>query len=219
MNRYTRSANIGYCSRQKAMQHSGLVDKVSRWVAEYFQNVSCATCIFHNYQHTKDTVAAAEEIAEGMRVSPEELETVLLACWFHDLGLFHSLENHEEKSAEIAEEFLLNQGVGEGKIGVIKACILATKTPQKPASLLEKIVCDADVSHLGMENYREKNTLLRQEFEIRRGKPFADAEWLAINRDFFREHNYSTPYARKRYNAQKDLNLNAMTNMLKENES
>ncbi len=195
--------------------HGTLLKKTSQWVAEYFQSTSCATCIFHDYNHTKETVAAGREIAEGMRVSANELETVLLACWFHDVGMLHSRENHEERSAEAAEDFLKKHAVGEEQIRKVKACILATRIPQKPTTLLERIVCDADISHLGWDSYFAINALLRQEFELNRGEPYSNVEWWLLNKEFFQKHQYFTPYARQRYNSQKNLNFKTIANLLK----
>lgn len=195
-----------------------LLNKVSQWVLEYFQNTHCNYCIFHNYNHTKETAEAGREIAEGMQISTDEIETVLLACWFHDLGLLQSPENHEERSAKIAEDFLRKHAVGEEKIGNVKACILATRITQQPDTLLEKIVCDADISHLGKDNYFKKNTLLRQEFELNRGKPYSEVEWWALNKKFFQEHSYFTTYALKQYNVQKMLNLTTINTLLKKSE-
>ncbi len=195
--------------------HGTLLKKTSQWVAEYFQSTSCATCIFHDYNHTKEMVAAGREIAEGMRVSADELETVLLACWFHDVGMLHSRENHEERSAEAAEDFLKKHAVGEEKIRKVKACIMATRIPQTPTTLLERIVCDADISHLGWDSYFAINALLRQEFELNRGEPYSNVEWWLLNKDFFQEHQYFTPYARQRYNSQKNLNFKTIANLLK----
>ncbi len=192
-----------------------LLDKVSQWVAKYFQGARCACCTFHDYNHTRETVAAGRKIAKGMQVSADELETVLLACWFHDLGLLHARDNHEAISAQIAEDFLTKHGVSKEKIEHVKICILATKIPQSPNTLLENIVCDADISHLGEDNYFEKNTLLRQEFELNRGKLYNNVEWWELNRVFFQEHQYFTPYAHQRYSAQKKLNLNDITKRLK----
>lgn len=198
--------------------HDELLNKVSQWVLEYFQNNSCTDCIFHDCNHTTETVEAGREIATGMQVSADELETVLLACWFHDLGLFYYRENHEVKSTEIAEDFLKKHAVNKEKIREVKKCILATRIPQKPATLLEKIVCDADISHLGKDNYFEKNVLLRQEFELNRGKSYSEVEWWALNKDFFQEHRYLTTYALKQYNVQKMLNLTTIKNLLKRGE-
>jgi predicted metal-dependent HD superfamily phosphohydrolase len=198
------------------MKHDNmLLNRASQWVRKCFQYIHCKHCIFHNYNHTKETVAAGKEIAVGMQVSDDELETVLLACWFHDVGMLYSSDNHEERSAGKAEEFLKKHAVGKGKIKDVKACILATGMPQKPAVLLEKIVCDADIAHLGKANYFEKNALLRQEFELNQNRPYSDVEWWLLNKEFFQEHQYFTPYARQRYNSQKNLNLITIINLLK----
>lgn len=195
--------------------HDTLLKKASQWASECFQNTHCATCIFHDYSHTKEMVAAGKEIAEGMQVSADELETVLLACWLHDLGLLHTRDNHEAISAQIAEDFLTKHGVSREKIKQVKLCILATKIPQRPNTILENIVCDADISHLGKDNYFEKNTLLRQELRLNRGESYSDVEWWELNKVFLQEHQYFTPYAHKRYSAQKKLNLNGITKRLK----
>ena len=57
------------------------------------------------------------------------------------------------------------------KIAIVKAAILATEFPQKPSTLLEEILCDADFSHLGDKDYLEKNQLLRLEWELKGRKP------------------------------------------------
>ena len=195
---------------------NGLAEKAARWIKGYFHRNNCTTCHFHNFQHTIETVTASKVIAERMLVSGDEFETIIIACWFHDIGFLieNSSEHHEEKSAKTAEIFLKKNGADKDKINSVKACILATKAPPKPNTLLEKIVCDADLSHLGMDNYLEKNALLRQEFEIKQGRRFSDTEWLAINRDFFHKHSYFTSYARGRYSNKKNLNLHALENLL-----
>ncbi len=191
-----------------------IVEEAAAWVRKYFHETGCFSCFFHNYEHTRNTVAAGHEIAAGMQVSSEDLETVLLACWFHDIEWPHSYKNHEKRSAETAADFLEKHGAGERKISAVKACILATKTPPQPVTLLEKIICDADVSHLGMGNYYERNLLLRQELEVYLGKTYNDAEWLILNRDFFQKHHYFTSYARKLYNGQKTRNLKIFVKMM-----
>jgi len=201
-----------------AAGYGGLVDEAARWVREYFHKTTGAACFFHNYQHTWDTVVAGIEIAEGMQIFADGLETVIIACWFHDIEWFQSSENHEQRSAKTAGNFLMEHGIGKRKISAVKDCILATKVPPKPITLLEKIICDADVSHLGMENYYEKNLLLRQECEVNLGITYSDTEWLTLNRDFFRGHRFFTSYAQKMYSKQKSRNLKTILELLKKNE-
>ena len=192
----------------------GLLDEAARWVREHFHKTTSAACFFHNYQHTRDTVAEGGRIAAGMQVSPAELEELVIACWFHDIEWYRSYQDHEIRSADTAAEFLRRHGVGEERIKVVRNCILATRFPPRPVTRLEKIICDADLSHLGLENYYEKNLLLRQELEVNLGKTYSDAEWLTMNRDFFLEHRYFTSYARKLYDEQKNRNLQTILDLL-----
>jgi predicted metal-dependent HD superfamily phosphohydrolase len=48
-------------------------------------------------------------------VLKDQLETVLIAAWFHDTGYFKGKINHEQESRNIAENFLREQGIGEKK--------------------------------------------------------------------------------------------------------
>jgi hypothetical protein len=44
----------------------------------------------------------------------------------------------------------------------LESCICATKLPQRPKSLLEEIVCDADKYNLGTENFLKSDELLKK---------------------------------------------------------
>ncbi|NPA25527.1 MAG: HD domain-containing protein [Deltaproteobacteria bacterium] len=191
-----------------------LTDEAARWVREYFHKTAGAACFFHNYQHTWDTVVAGRKIARGMQVGERELEILTIACWFHDIAWFPYYIDHEVRSAETAAAFLRRQQVEQDRIEAVRNCILATRYPPRPVTLLEKIICDADVSHLGMKNYYEKNLLLRQELEVNMGKTYSDAEWLTMNRDFFLQHRYFTSYARRLYGRRKQKNLETILELL-----
>ena len=186
-----------------------LLQKASDYVLQRFEasgQANSGASIYHNLKHTQETVDAAEKIAEGMGLSGPETTMVLVACWFHDVGYNESAEEHEQKSADIAEAFLKDQGADRETLETVRGCILATKIPQKPQTLLQQIVCDADLSHLGSESYREKSRLLQKEFE-QNGKRYTGSEWLRLNIDFFRSHEYFTPFAREIYNPKKSENL------------
>jgi predicted metal-dependent HD superfamily phosphohydrolase len=91
---------------------------------------------------------ASKTIGAACRLSAEELEGVILAAWFHDAGYVEAIEGHEEKSVEIATSFLRENGYPQEKIARVAACIRATKMPQNPKTLMEQVLCDADISHL-----------------------------------------------------------------------
>ena len=43
--------------------------------------------------------------------------------------------------------------------------IIATTMPQRPKNLVEKVVCDADLIHIGTKEFFRKNDLLKEEIE------------------------------------------------------
>lgn len=193
-----------------------LLDKASAFVSQRFEgSVKHNVDIYHDLNHTKETVAAGRQIAEGMGLPEQSVLLVMLACWFHDIGHIESVSEHEEKSAEIAGQFLLDEGIDPETADIVKGCILSTKIPQGPLNGLQEIVCDADLSHLGSDNYSKKNELLRIEFEQYRNKPYTDIEWLQLNIDFFQKHSFFTRFARENLNGKKEENLAILQNELK----
>jgi len=179
---------------------------VDSFVFNLLKNELTPKALYHNYNHTFSVVEAVKEIALAENVSKEELEIVLSAAWFHDTGFTKDSTNHERESKEIAKKYLTKKGVEEDKIKKVLLCIKATRMPQNPTNKLEEIICDADLFHLGSENFIEKTTLLRSEWEQLCNKYLTDIEWLKENNNFFGEHKYFTNYAFNKQSSQKTLN-------------
>ncbi len=199
--------------------NSTLVEKTAAFVTQRFESsTDPKKKIYHDLNHTKETVAAGKTIAEGMNMPEESVLFVVLACWLHDIGHLDSPDEHEAKSAAVAGDFLAGEGVDTDTIDTIKDCILSTKVPQTPRTVLQQIVCDADLSHLGSDTYDKKNELLRIELEENRKKTFTDIEWLEFNIDFFTNHNYFTPFAKESLNDKKRENLVILQHELKKAE-
>jgi predicted metal-dependent HD superfamily phosphohydrolase len=172
--------------------------------------------IYHSYEHTVETVEAAREIAEGSKLDKAETEIVLLAAWLHDVGYTECCDGHEERSADIARGFLSSAGYPPERIEQVARCILATKVPQNPSGILEQVVCDADMAHLGKKRFFRKNDLIRMETEQRTGAPMTDAEWLTIAVNFVASHRYHTKYALEEFQGRRTRNLLALQGMLRE---
>ncbi|NTV99368.1 MAG: HD domain-containing protein, partial [Chlorobiaceae bacterium] len=184
-----------------------IADQSADYVRSLFRENNVDWCLYHNYTHTLETVETSREIAAGMNLSAEETEIVVLAAWFHDTGFPSDEANHEEKSAEIARAFLKDKGYPEDTVELVCRCILSTKLPQRPENLREEILCDADLSHLGKSDYREKSELVRIEIETREKRIFTDIEWLDLNIAFFRQNPFHTDYANQKFNAERQKNL------------
>lgn len=186
---------------------ASITERAADYVFRLFRENKAACCFYHNYAHTAETVETCREIAENMNTTEAEKEILLLAAWFHDTGYLFTIEAHEEKSADTARRFLQDNSYPEHETEQVCRCILATKIPQQPASLIEEIICDADLSHLGKPGYREKSELLRFELEKNENRNFSDIEWLQLNIDFFSRNPFHTKYASLAFNEEREKNL------------
>ncbi len=162
---------------------------------------------YHNVDHTINVVKSAKEIAANFDISKEETEILLLAAWFHDTGYDKGSVNHEERSVNHAKAYLSKADYPLDKIEKVSACIMATKMPQSPQSLLERMLCDADLSHLGQNNYWSTCSSLRQEMSTTRNIEMTDQEWIDFEIDFIKKQHYYTFVARKLYDKKKDKHI------------
>ena len=135
---------------------------------------------FHGLFHTTQVVEKAVELAGEEKLSPDELEVLLLAAWFHDTGYIHDPRNHEGTSCVIAAEHLLRPRAGEELIKKVCLTILGTRMPQSPSNKLEAILCDADLHHLGYVDYKIWNKMLCKEV-CGEGTDINQVGWLQGN--------------------------------------
>lgn len=152
--------------------------------------------VFHNLHHTLTVLEGVGEIGIAENLPNDELEMVLLAAAFHDLGHIECYSGHEEVSIRLAKKWLTEQNYPEDKIDIVLGCIGATQIPQNPKTILEKVVCDADLIHLSFETYPIYLEMLRSEWEIELKLVYSDDEWMANNNKFLQTHKYFTDYGK-----------------------
>lgn len=162
-----------------------------------------AEYVFHDLQHTKNVVEAVVEIGKGSNLTEKELLLLQLAAWFHDTGYTQGAEGHEKRSKEFAMEFLSQQGVLPEDLNVVARCIMATRLPLEPNDLLEEIICDADLSHLGQKSYWDRCGRIRQELLLTKGLVMSEQEWIEFELNFMNNHRYFTEVAEAFYNQRK----------------
>lgn len=179
------------------LSEKSITEEASEFVYELFKNKLPSHYIYHNYRHTEEVADAARKIAGKMNLSDEDTEIVTLAAWFHDTGFIERSQNHEDVSIEIAQKFLADHNYSREKTEKITGCINATRFPNSPENMLEEIIADADLFHLGTKEYNGRTDLLRIEWEKAANKKYTDLEWLKINTDFLASHKYYTRYAKK----------------------
>ena len=193
------------------MDYNNILEQTQQYVRSYFDSHVDERIIYHNRTHTEKVVEAAIMIAQHYQLNERDFFVVNVSAWFHDIGYYKGgAAGHEEKGAQMAEAFLTGTGVDATVIDAVKGCILATRIPQRPASLLEEIVCDADLFHLGTDAFNERNKLLRKEMEATHGRKISKEEWRKGTIRFLEAHHYHTDYCQLLLNEKKQENLDKL---------
>jgi HD superfamily phosphodiesterase len=189
-------------------EKKNILEDVSRYVFDLFKEKLSHDYVYHNYQHTLETVETCRKIARGYEdLREEELEVLLVAAWFHDTGYTIIYKGHEDKSMEIAKQYLESFGYAEGKISSVLECIAGTKRGENPETLISKILSDADIVNIGEESFFAKADLLRAEWEKFKIRFCSELEWAETQLFFLQSTNFQTQEAQRLYGEQVQLNI------------
>jgi len=181
------------------------------FVSDLFINKVNKTIHFHTLQHTQEVLAGSETMADYYRLEDEDRFALMLGAWFHDTGYSGGkAAGHENLSIQIATKFLNEHKVHQNIIDKVVGCINATRLPQNPTSLIEQIICDADLFHLGTSDFREKNKLLREELNDFGNMDLSKKDWRKKNIEFLTKHNYFTSYAKENLDPLKQIYLDEL---------
>ncbi|WP_029033416.1 Pycsar system effector family protein [Salinimicrobium terrae] len=190
-----------------------LTGKAENFVQELFRKKLPNTFIYHNFKHTQRVVKSTKELIEKSEISVKQEEPLLLAAWLHDTGYIEKYAGHEDESVHIAKDWLQKQDADQELIDEVSKLILASRMGAEPKDLSEKIIKDADTSHLTKDYFEETSEFLRQELKLQKIKNYSHQEWIEQNIELFTErHQYYTPYARKNWTEGKNKNLYELLN-------
>lgn len=165
------------------MQYSYIVLKAKEYVTWLLKDLESKWYTFHNLDHTLRVFERASYLAEKEWLNEELQEIVQLAALFHDTGFIKQYDKNEPIWAQIAEEWLRNQGYPEDKIDLVKQTILATDPSlQNPGNKLAKIIKDSDLDNLGSKEFMWCSLKLKQELE--------NIKWLEISTDDWLKNTY-----------------------------
>ncbi|MFD2035394.1 Pycsar system effector family protein [Belliella marina] len=196
------------------MNYFKIIEEAEAWVREYSKTHQDKGYCFHDITHTMQVVNATEEIAKHYKLENESYFTVIIAAYFHDLGYYTGGSvDHELRSAAIAQKYLEGKKVDLYTINAIKKCILSTKFPQSPSNLLEEIVCDADLFHLGNDNFLERDQLMKMEKDATCGGSDPTDDWANSLIGLMQSHSYHTDYVRQLLDDSKQRNIELLKKM------
>ncbi len=171
-------------------------------LARYEQQLS-DKLYYHGVHHVLDVEQSVIRIAASMSLAATDLLLLRTAAIFHDYGFIVSHHQHEERSCVAAREILPQFGFNHPSIEMVCGMNMATALPQKPTTMLEKIIADVDLDYLGRDDYPEiADSLFR---ELQHQQRVNDRqEWLRIQVDFLQRHQYHTEWSLAHRSAQKE---------------
>lgn len=161
---------------------------------------------YHGLHHTLEVYKNAVEIARAHKISRADLTLLKIAVLFHDAGFVKQYNGHEDEGCKMAKAILPKFEFSKEEIKQICGMIVATKIPQMPNTLCEKIIADADLMYLGTDDFIAIGDTLYQEREVYFGHT-SPAIWNKIQIEFLTQHKFHTEYCLQNYEPKKAENL------------
>lgn len=184
-----------------------IVVEAERYVSNKLRNEIPENYTYHTLDHTLEVVKNAIYIGTKENLSEDEMNQLIVAAWFHDLGYIKKYAGHEAESAAMADKFLAERQVDKTIRDSIVDCILATTFPQQATTKIAEVLCDADFMHLGQSTYFDWAKKLRQE---QKSAGVAASKKIYFEKEsvkVFEQHRYFTNYCRNTLTETKQANL------------
>ena len=147
---------------------------------------------YHGLHHTLDVTRMAANICQAEGIKGRMLKLVKTAALFHDAGFIKNKhQGHEAEGCALVRTHLPVFGYTPEDIEIICGMIMATKIPQSPKNLPEKILCDADLDYLGRSDFYSIGQTLYKElqtYHIISG----EENWNNLQVGFLANHQFHT---------------------------
>ncbi|MDP2176676.1 MAG: HD domain-containing protein [Bacteroidota bacterium] len=180
--------------------------KIEEHILNYLKNSLNENLYYHGIHHTHEVMENALEIAKAENLNEEDTLLLKIAVLYHDAGLVDSYTGHEEAGCVKVKAFLPEFQVSDKDIEIICGMIRATKIPQTPHNILEKILADADLKYLGTNKFEDIGNTLFKELKIY-ANIISENQWFEIQKSFLEKHHFHTDYCIKKYEGAKQENL------------
>ncbi|GAB3232647.1 hypothetical protein GCM10027346_20050 [Hymenobacter seoulensis] len=195
-----------------------IVKNAKAYVMALLEEKLPAQLVYHSPKHTAVVVKEARALGEAAGLSEADQEALVLAAWFHDVGYTEVYDGHEFRSAEMAGEWLTQQGYPPERTELVQNLIRATHRDATRETELEQLLVDADMSGMGRDDFFSNAELLRAEWEATFGKTYSNPEWADNQLAFLIGGKYYTKVAKERYQEQFKDNIKEQRKLLKKSE-
>lgn len=170
--------------------------ELTTFVFQKLENELSPDLTYHGLHHTHEVLECCRQYADRLNISEYDANLLYTAALFHDIGFTITYDNHEEASIQLVQKILPDWQYTRKEIETVSGIIRATKIPQKPNSLLEKIIADADLDYLGTDKFYSVGKTLLQELKTF-NKISDEQEWNRLQVQFLKNHHYHTEFALK----------------------
>ncbi len=147
---------------------------------------------YHNYKHALFVYKMVSIYGPLEKIKPNDLFLLKIAALLHDVIYVPFRKDNEIKSAVFASKLLSKLNFNLEDISIVKQLIIATTFPTNAKTKLEQIICDADISVVGCDNYFKVTEQLRKEWGLSK-KDF----FVKNQSSFFNNFKWYTPSANK----------------------
>lgn len=210
---------LGIKPNQAFQTRLGIVrfDDIEETVLNMLEEKLPKNLYYHNLKHTIDVTTQVEIIGRSEGITDYEMLMLKTAAIFHDTGFTRTYKDHEEAGCEIAREYLPKYDYTPEQIDFICSLIMKTKLPPKPETLLEQIICDADLDYLGRADFIPVSGNLYRELRERGAIEDDINKWNKMQIKFIEGHQYFTNSAKKMRDVNKNNQLEAIRRLVEEN--
>ncbi|MBP5667976.1 MAG: HD domain-containing protein [Salinivirgaceae bacterium] len=210
---------LGVKPNQAFQTRLGIVrfDDIEEFVLNMLEEKLPKNLYYHNLKHTIDVTTQVEIIGRHEGISDEEMLLLKTAALFHDTGFTRTYKDHEEAGVEIAREYLPKYDYTPEQIDFICNLIMKTKLPPKPVTLLEQIICDADLDYLGRADFIPVSGNLYRELRERGAIEDDIDKWNLMQIKFIEGYQYFTNSAKQMRDVNKNNQLEAIRRLVEKN--
>ena len=205
---------------QSYKPHTPRLKIVDRYIRKLFKEELPGVLKYHDANHTlhptKGVVAIANNIAIAENIPAHDRELLIAAAYFHDTGYIREFNKNEPIAARMAGRILELIGYQPKEIDKIQKMILSTDLEREPTTHTEKILCDADLDHLGREDFFKLDAKLRDGRRARGLDVSDDLKWYKGTLAIVEKHRYYTASQKKMRQPGKQKNVQKLKKKLKD---
>lgn len=196
-----------------------IIDEAKLFIIDYFSQNNDPKYLFHTLEHTLNVAGQTETIGKAEGLTETEMQAVQIAAWFHDVGYLIQEDDHESFSIRTVRSFLEKYSVEPVVLQMVEACIQATKRDHEPLTLPEKVIMDADVSHLGDPDFISISKKLRKERSICTKCEVHPLDYWKDTLAFMERQQFYTGYALTHFQTVKLQNMGKVKELIHEEET